>query len=728
MKLLSVILSLILIFQVMPAGVFANEISEEELVTVAEEVTETTVEAELAETEMTEETVVESSEAEDVIEEVPAETAEEISEELTDAAEETAHADEETLAITETEMIEETTQTEEAVPSEETVPAEEETAVTEEETEEENEEAAWNSYTLYNYISVNNGKSYVSLNTQENGISAPKTAAEFHRENGNKRYNLSASEYEIADYDLTSLVFTTGGFSFVEQSVAKEGQPYFIARLDRVEAVAAANFRASSSVKGIESFTSLDSSNITFHRNWYLTLVTPMTNNKLLTGVRLGDGKNGNGDGKYYGLAFTENFQAVDSRFIPFGTKLSADQYSIADYDFTDLTLEYKGETYAYRPNGPVAGDGKDFHYYTVSFMKVDKLNKSTYGGGYLAENWPAWGLINSSVAGKDGYPYQEGYYHRDYQATLMVADAPEVIEEAAPVVEEEPVIEENTSVVEEIAPATEEEIALIVEGETVIEETAPVVEEEPVIEEIAPVIEEEAIVKETESIIEEDTAVEEIDSVVEAGTVAEETATVTEEEPVVEETAPVVEEETVAEEIESVNEENAAAEEFAVNNETPAAAEIAETYSAPYSPVVRPVEEEQETVEETQKPAAPARPIVQVIEETLVPMAAPEEARNVWALVNLLSMALTAFISLFMMINSFNADKVDNDESESRNWSRFLGIIPAAAAFIAFVITENHKKGIVFADKWTPFMIMFLLVDGALALLSRKDKEGRNA
>lgn len=726
MKLLSVILSLILIFQVMPAGVFANEISEEELVTVAEEVTETTVEAELAETEMTEETAVESSEAEDVIEEVPAETAEEISEELTDAAEETAHADEETLAITETEMIEETTQTEEAVPSEETVPAEEETAVTEEETEEEasaieaeteeeNEEAAWNSYTLYNYISVNNGKSYVSLNTQENGISAPKTAAEFHRENGNKRYNLSASEYEIADYDLTSLVFTTGGFSFVEQSVAKEGQPYFIARLDRVEAVAAANFRASSSVKGIESFTSLDSSNITFHRNWYLTLVTPMTNNKLLTGVRLGDGKNGNGDGKYYGLAFTENFQAVDSRFIPFGTKLSADQYSIADYDFTNLTLEYKGETYAYRPNGPVAGDGKDFHYYTVSFMKVDKLNKSTYGGGYLAENWPAWGLINSSVAGKDGYPYQEGYYHRDYQATLMVADAPEVIEEAVPVVEEEPVIEENTSVVEEIAPETEEEIALIVEGETVIEETAPVVEEEPVIEEIAPVIEEEAIVKETESVIEEDTAVEEI-------------ATVVEEETTIEEISPAVEEETVIEEIESVIEEETAVEAIAVIEAVPATEVIAKTYSVSNAPVARPVAEEQETVEETPKAGAPVKPIVQVIEETLVPMAAPEEARNVWALVNLLSMALTAFISLFMMINSFNADKEDNDESESRNWSRFLGIIPAAAAFIAFVITENHKKGIVFADKWTPFMIIFLLVDGALALLSRKDKEGRNA
>ncbi len=367
-----------------------------------------------------------------------------------------------------------------------------------EEVNEETEDVVWESYTLYNYISVNEGKSYISLNTQENGISAPKSAAEFHKENGNKRYDLSTGEYDIADYDLTELVFTTGGFSFVEKSVAKEGQPYFIARLDRVEAVAAANFRASNCVEGIESFKSLDNSNITFHRNWYLTLITPMTSNKLLTGVRLGDGKNGNGDGKYYGIEYTENFQAVDSRFIPFGAKLSADQYSIADYDFTNLTLTYKGETYAYRPNGPVAGDGEAFHYYTVSFMKLDKLNKSTYAGGYLAENWPAWSLINSSVAGKDGYPYQEGYYHRDYQATLMVGDAPSVVEEESVAEEIAPVIEKDAEV-EEIV----EEIALNVEEETVVEEPTDETSKTDVIEASKEETEVEVIVEEENTTVE---------------------------------------------------------------------------------------------------------------------------------------------------------------------------------------------------------------------------------
>ena len=668
MRLLSVILSLILVFQVMPAGVFANEISEEEMATVIEEVTETAAEVELVE----DETVEEENN-----EEMTAEVSEE-------ASEENIIVEEEASAIEETAQVEEETETaEENAQAEEIAQVEEETEAVEEEFKEETEETeevSWASYTLYNYISLNEGKTYISLNTQENGISAPKSAAEFHKDNGNKRYDLLTSEYEIAGYDLTQLVVTTAGYSFVEQSVAKEGQPYFIARLDRVEAVAAANFRPSDCVQGIESFTSLNNSHITFHRNWYLTLVTPMTSNKLLTGVRLGDGKNGNGDGKYYGLEYTENFQAVDSRLLPFSTKLRADQYSIADYDFTDLTLTYKGVAYAYRPNGPVAGDEEAFHYYTVSFMKIDKLNKSTYGGGYLTENWPAWALINSSAAGKDGYPYLAGYYHRDYQATLMVGDAPAVVEE-----------------------------------EPIVEEIAPVVEEEAVIEEIAEVIEEEAVVEEIAEIVEEEAPVEEI-------------AEVIEEEAVVEEIAEVVEEEAVVEEIAEVIEEEAIIEEIAVIEEAPAAAEIAETYSASYAPVVRPAAvNEQEVAENAQQAAPQAKPIVQVIEETVLPMAAaPAAATREWALMNLISMIAVAFISLVMAITFFCKDEEEenNEDNTQKNWSKFLGIIPAAVSIIAFALTEDMNTLMVLTDKWTAFMAIIVLVDLALAYLSRNGKK----
>ncbi len=665
MRLLSVILSLILVFQVMPAGVFANEISEEEMATVIEEVTETAAEVELVE----DETVEEENN-----EEMIAEVSEEASEENISVEEETAAVEETAQVEEETEMVEENAAVEEIAP------VEEETEMIEEEVKEETEETeevSWASYTLYNYISLNEGKTYISLNTQENGISAPKSAAEFHKDNGYNRYDLLTSEYEIAGYDLTQLVVTTAGYSFVEQSVAKEGQPYFIARLDRVEAVAAANFRPSDCVQGIESFTSLNNSHITFHRNWYLTLVTPMTSNKLLTGVRLGDGKNGNGDGKYYGLEYTENFQAVDSRLLPFSTKLRADQYSIADYDFTNLTLTYKGVAYAYRPNGPVAGDGEAFHYYTVSFMKIDKLNKSTYGGGYLTENWPAWALINSSAAGKDGYPYLAGYYHRDYQATLMVGDAPAVVEE-------EPIVEE---------------IAAVVEEEPIVEEIAEVIEEEPVVEEIAEVIEEEAAVEEIAEIVEEEAAVEEIAEVIEEETIIEE----------------IAEEETVNEEI-------------TVIEEAPAAAEIAETYSDSYAPVVRPAAvNEQEVAENAQQAAPQAKPIVQVIEETVLPMAAaPAAATREWALMNLISMIAVAFISLVMAITFFCKDEEEenNEDNTQKNWSKFLGIIPAAVSIIAFALTEDMNTLMVLTDKWTAFMAIIVLVDLALAYLSRNGKK----
>ena len=335
------------------------------------------------------------------------------------------------------------------------------------------EVAPWKSYTLYNYISLNEGRTYISLNTQEGGITTPMSAEEFQKAHGNKRYDLNTSEYQIAGYDLSSLVITNGGMRFVERSVAKEGQAYFIARLDRVEAVRAANFRYSADIAPLTTaFNSLGSDHITFHRNWYVTLVTPMAaNQKLLTGIQMPNGK-------YYGIAYTDSFKAIDSRMIPFSKKLSRDQYEIADYDFTNLVLDYEGNTYAYRPDGPVAGDGKDFHYYTVSFQKLDKLNKSTYGGGYLAEGWPSWPLVNTNAADPNGFPYMAGYYHRDYTVTLHVEDGP-VIEEPEVIIEEPEEEVKDEVIVEETKDEVIDEETLEETKEEVVEKTVEETKEE---------------------------------------------------------------------------------------------------------------------------------------------------------------------------------------------------------------------------------------------------------
>jgi hypothetical protein len=333
------------------------------------------------------------------------------------------------------------------------------------------------------------------------------------------------------------------------------------------------------------------------------------------------------------------------------------------------VTLRYKGETYAYRPNGPVAGDGENFRYYTVSFMKVDKLNKSTYGGGYLIENWPAWPLINST-SGSDGYPYQAGYYHRDYQATLMVGDAPAIIEEK----EEEPVIEET---VKEETVAEE-----IREEETVIEET---IKEETTVEDTA----EEAVREETvQNIAEEETVVE--------NTVKEDTkAAETVKEEAVKET---VKEETVNEATVETSSEEAV--QNTATNETAESITV-DNGTEDNTPV-------QEVSANTEIPG------VLDIRDEIVPLAAAVEAsveeNGNWALANL----VLALISVLGMILTMNREAV----------AKFLGIVPAALAVLSFLLTEDTGNTMVLIDSYTLMMAVFPLASLLIAWITRDRKE----
>ena len=674
--------------------------------------------AELNEEEGQQEEEVQQEEAEEE------ETAEEESEEAAEEVQQEEEIQQEEIAEEETseeeaEAVEEEAE-EEA--SEQIEEAEEEAEEEVEEAEAEPEEEPWSSYTLYNYISVNNGKTYISLNTQENGITTPKTAAEFHRENNNKKYNLEGYEYEIADYDLTELVYTENGISYVEKSVAAKGQPYFTARLDRVEAVAQARFRASNCVSGIESFTSIEDGTITFHRNWYLTLVRPMeADQKLLTGIQMPNGK-------YYGIDYTDTFKAIDSRTIAFNTKLNKDQYEIEDYDFSGLTLEYNNEKYAYRPDGPVAGDGNGFHYYTVSLQKVDKLAKSTYGGGYLKEGWPAWPLVNVKAADPDGFPYAAGYYHRDYTVTLSVGDAPAAVIEEEPVNEEPEIIEEPAQV-EEIIPAAAEEVIAIAEvieepaveeiveeevaqdEEVVEEQPAPaeeVVEEiiniVPVIEEIAqieeivepaqePVEEEPAeVIEETEEVAEpveapvEEEIVEEIPEIVEETEEAAEPV----EEPVVEETAEAEESTAVEEAIFAVEEVKAQArthKRAAANVSEPAVNEATTNQTE----VIETIEEETE----------------ESIEDSAMPMAAVEiaavEAEEI------LDEEMPLAAAPFEVVSTAQAEEVASVETEAPSF------IEVASMQVAdFVEMEEAEVPMAAAGTWSLATMIF----GAMSLL----------
>ncbi|MBR3354180.1 MAG: hypothetical protein IKG47_02290 [Oscillospiraceae bacterium] len=161
---------------------------------------------------------------------------------------------------------------------------------------------------------------------------------------------------------------------------------------------------------------------------------------------------------------------------------------------------------------------------------------------------------------------------------------------------------------------------------------------------------------------------------------------------------------------------------------EVPAAPEV-----IPAAPVVRPAAtvSEPEIIETVETVEAEiiedVVPMAQLDVETVEDEAMPTAAKKVWALVNLISTILTAIISLLMAITFFSANKEEDEESEdedNKKWSKFFGFIPAAVAIITFIITENMKNSMVMTDKWTPFMIIVLLINAVLAYLTRNDKE----
>ncbi len=153
--------------------------------------------------------------------------------------------------------------------------------------------------------------------------------------------------------------------------------------------------------------------------------------------------------------------------------------------------------------------------------------------------------------------------------------------------------------------------------------------------------------------------------------------------------------------------------------DKTSAAEDITETYSDSYALAANP------TGRNEQKVASQTKQIVQTVEETDFPIPAASAARE-WALINLISMITVAFISLVMAVTFFCIDEEEEEsgkENSQKNWSKFLGIIPAAVSIIAFSLTEDMNTLMVFTDKWTAFMVIIVLIDMALAYLSRNRK-----
>ncbi len=116
-------------------------------------------------------------------------------------------------------------------------------------------------------------------------------------------------------------------------------------------------------------------------------------------------------------------------------------------------------------------------------------------------------------------------------------------------------------------------------------------------------------------------------------------------------------------------------------------------------------------------------------------------EGIGAWALVNLILAILTVLGSLLLLIGFFgkkeeealdeDGNAIVDDEGNSlmnqihkRGGWRLASLLPAIAAVIAFVLTENMRNPMILVDRWTLLMVIIAVVQIVVAFLSRKKKE----
>ena len=136
-------------------------------------------------------------------------------------------------------------------------------------------------------------------------------------------------------------------------------------------------------------------------------------------------------------------------------------------------------------------------------------------------------------------------------------------------------------------------------------------------------------------------------------------------------------------------------------------------------------------------KPEPQPEPEGTVVEE-IVDEATPLAMGGAWALVNLILTILTVLGSILLLIGYIgkkqkeredengnvilNAEgEAETDDIKKKGGWRLASIIPAVAAVIAFILTENMRLPMVLVDKWTLLMVIIALVQLLVAYFSKK-------
>ncbi|MCL2451858.1 InlB B-repeat-containing protein [Candidatus Saccharibacteria bacterium] len=104
----------------------------------------------------------------------------------------------------------------------------------------------------------------------------------------------------------------------------------------------------------------------------------------------------------------------------------------------------------------------------------------------------------------------------------------------------------------------------------------------------------------------------------------------------------------------------------------------------------------------------------------------------NYWALLNLLLAIGTVLASVVVLILYFTGRKDDEDEQEKEEVkrhgvARVLSIVPAVAAVIAFILTEDWTLPMRWVDRWTLLMVLIAVVQIVVLIFARKKREGES-
>ena len=170
----------------------------------------------------------------------------------------------------------------------------------------------------------------------------------------------------------------------------------------------------------------------------------------------------------------------------------------------------------------------------------------------------------------------------------------------------------------------------------------------------------------------------------------------------------------------------------------TPAPTTPARRVTRSTATVTEPASRPTEQITENETPKAESEPEVIEDEETpLAPMAG-----GAWALVNLILMLLTVLASLLLLLgylgkkkyakedeygnalHDANGNEIIDYTRNKKGFWRVASLIPAVAAVIAFVLTENMRLPMIMVDRWTLLMVIIAVVQLIVAVLCKKKKE----